>query len=98
MELHQSVLNQSTFSIPAPDSGMPLMLRAVNSLVARYLKAEGYSYTLAVFMPESGTIEKIMLPSQDILRVLGVRENSDCYTRLVSTQVGLELWQFIGFV
>jgi oral-facial-digital syndrome 1 protein len=71
--------------------------RAANSLIVNHLRRCGYEYTLAIFLPESGTTADEVFSSSDLLRLLGVRQDSDIHQKALSDSEckGL-LWQLLS--
>ncbi|XP_071498456.1 centriole and centriolar satellite protein OFD1-like [Diadema antillarum] len=68
-----------------PPSGMgpsPLMLRAANSLIADHLRRCGYDYSLAVFLPESGSAQDKIFTVPDLLDLLRISPTSQTYKKL----------------
>ncbi len=45
----------------SPGKSKSMRTQVTDSMVAEYLKAEGYEYSLSIFLPEAGTsIEKVI--------------------------------------
>ncbi|GMH58550.1 hypothetical protein TrST_g7197 [Triparma strigata] len=70
---------------PERESRRPVTLkdRAVRSLIANYLQAEGLNHTLSVFAPESGISSVGEMSVEDSLKSLGVSEFSGSFDDIV---------------
>lgn len=55
---------------------LPIVQKAMNSLIAEYFTVFDYSYTLNVFLPESGASSSEQLSREDILKVLSINGGS----------------------
>lgn len=106
---HSATLQQIKFA-PSPsavissssslDGSSSLMLRAANSLVADHLRRCNYDYSMAVFLPESGSAEDKIFTVPDLLDLLRIVPSSQLYKKLANDLPKYDskgfLWQLLS--